>query len=246
MVGNACKDILRTYRSLRGGNAFAAIVRGLQKPRTAKEKELANRWLEYSFGWVPLMSDIHGFAEEINKSMSEGFDYFANTSSSTRGGSTVAFKGNGHTDCIASFSDSVELRAKARFRIANASAKRLVQYGVTNPAEFLWETIPLSFVVDWFLPVGDYLSSLDALVGVSNITVQRSYKTVRTWETSTPMGSGLQRITVKARLQNDSTLALPRLFDPSLPNNPFRKLSLAVALLRQAQISSGKTVPTRR
>lgn len=33
--------------------------------------------------------------------------------------------------------------------------------GFTNPAAVLWEATPFSFVVDWFLPIGDYLKTLD-------------------------------------------------------------------------------------
>jgi hypothetical protein len=37
--------------------------------------------------------------------------------------------------------------------------------GLTNPLELIWERIPYSFVVDWFLPIGGWLSTLDADFG---------------------------------------------------------------------------------
>lgn len=39
--------------------------------------------------------------------------------------------------------------------------------GLLNPLAVLWELVPLSFVLDWFVPVGRYLSSLDAMAGTS-------------------------------------------------------------------------------
>jgi hypothetical protein len=36
-----------------------------------------------------------------------------------------------------------------------------------NPVEWAWEAIPFSFVVDWCIPVGDWLTSLDALKNVN-------------------------------------------------------------------------------
>lgn len=39
-----------------------------------------------------------------------------------------------------------------------------------NPLELAWEVIPFSFVVDWGIGVGDYLSSLDALKAVTGVT----------------------------------------------------------------------------
>jgi hypothetical protein len=31
--------------------------------------------------------------------------------------------------------------------------------GLVNPAEIAWEVVPYSFVVDWFLPIGSYISA---------------------------------------------------------------------------------------
>jgi hypothetical protein len=38
-----------------------------------------------------------------------------------------------------------------------------------NIAEALWAGVPLSFMVDWFISVGDWLSAIDALDGVESI-----------------------------------------------------------------------------
>jgi hypothetical protein len=45
-----------------------------------------------------------------------------------------------------------------------------------NPLEAIWEGIPLSFVFDYMLNVGDYLSSLDALDGVQVMGGTVTYK----------------------------------------------------------------------
>lgn len=47
----------------------------------------------------------------------------------------------------------------------NAALASLSKLGLANPAEVVWELVPFSFVLDWFLPVGDWLSTLDAAVG---------------------------------------------------------------------------------
>jgi hypothetical protein len=43
------------------------------------------------------------------------------------------------------------------------------QFTLGNPAYLAWELIPYSFVVDWAIPIGDWLMSLDALFGVKKI-----------------------------------------------------------------------------
>ncbi len=46
-----------------------------------------------------------------------------------------------------------------------------------NPAEIAWELVPFSFVVDWGIPVGDWLSAMDALKDVESIVGTRTRKT---------------------------------------------------------------------
>lgn len=38
--------------------------------------------------------------------------------------------------------------------------------GLLNPAVLAWESVPFSFVIDWFLPVGNFLQSLSTPLGV--------------------------------------------------------------------------------
>jgi hypothetical protein len=38
--------------------------------------------------------------------------------------------------------------------------------GLTNPLAIAWELVPFSFVLDWLVPVGTWLQSLDATLGV--------------------------------------------------------------------------------
>lgn len=45
--------------------------------------------------------------------------------------------------------------------------EKWTDFTLGNPAELGWEVVPFSFVLDWHLDVGGYLSSLDALKGVS-------------------------------------------------------------------------------
>jgi hypothetical protein len=38
-----------------------------------------------------------------------------------------------------------------------------------NPLEILWEAVPFSFVLDWAIPIGGWLSSLDAMTHVKQV-----------------------------------------------------------------------------
>lgn len=59
------------------------------------------------------------------------------------------------------------MRVIYEYSLGNSVFHNLSSFGVTNPASLAWELLPFSFVVDWFLPVGDFLSSLDAEFGMT-------------------------------------------------------------------------------
>jgi len=40
-----------------------------------------------------------------------------------------------------------------------------------NPFEWIWEGIPFSFVLDWFIPVGFYISAFDAIRSIKRVDV---------------------------------------------------------------------------
>jgi hypothetical protein len=49
--------------------------------------------------------------------------------------------------------------------LSNPKLAELSSLGLINPLEIVWEVLRYSFVVDWFLPVGEWLGSLTADVG---------------------------------------------------------------------------------
>lgn len=62
----------------------------------------------------------------------------------------------------------------------NSTVASLRDYGVINPAAIAWELIPFSFVVDWFIGVGDYLNNYTALSGITWKNLSRTTTRVGT------------------------------------------------------------------
>ena len=56
------------------------------------------------------------------------------------------------------------------YKVTNPKLAELSSLGLVNPLEIVWETTRYSFVVDWFLPIGPWLSALTADVGLSFVT----------------------------------------------------------------------------
>lgn len=133
-------------------------------------KNLANHWNEFSYGWRPLVQDIYGAAELL-----------ANTFVKTKPMRVTSFKSASQKGVVYKKSVSSvnpknfemctsEVYQQARYVVEfvedSQFATMAAQTGLSNPALLAWELVPYSFVVDWVLPIGDYLSRLDATRGL--------------------------------------------------------------------------------
>jgi hypothetical protein len=168
MFTKAITDIVGAYRDVRHGRfARAADRLGIAKPRRMPRK-MADRWLEYQYGWRPLLGDVHGTIEQFAKSDKAGLYRVSVTKKEKSlvieehdslgyGGYNMPYK--------IQTTKSVKVHVRLDYKPANLTLIPFVELGLTNPALLAWELIPFSFVVDWALPVGDWLSSLDAAFG---------------------------------------------------------------------------------
>lgn len=175
MVANFARSSFEFLRSLRRGN-LKGTLRALSDPRSRADRRVASKWLEFQYGWIPTMYEVHGLSELIyQRIMSE---YIT--------GKVRTFDRHTYTDTETAYSllrrGQVDVWCKNhyRYKVDSAGLRTLSQSGITNPASVVWELIPYSFVIDWFVDIGDYLSSLDALTGVKDLMVIRSQRLVDT------------------------------------------------------------------
>lgn len=173
LILDRANRIYRAYRSFRRGN-FRDVARNLNlTPKTVHKT-----WLEYKYGWTPLLMEVKGAAEFFAQQSLGGrpprFSVSAVTVDKTDKTEVGALEGwNKMTRTI---TYTRKCRVKIECEVSNPTFNQLQQLGVTNPLLYAWEIIPYSFVFDWFVSVGDYLTGISALHG---ITVRRS---MQTWE----------------------------------------------------------------
>lgn len=126
----------------------------------------ANLWLEYQYGWRPLLGDIYGACEEIaNTYYAPKMLRVSATARETIEQKNYLYTGVSHEQCdriVRNHSHVVFM-----FQEPTEWTNVLSRTGLSNPAHLAWELLPYSFVVDWLVPVGDYLSNLDATVGLN-------------------------------------------------------------------------------
>lgn len=132
----------------------------------------------------------------------------------------------------------MRIRGEVDFRVTNPVLKTLDQLGLTNPLSVAWELVPLSFVVDWFLPVGDYVQSLVPPQGVEFVDGWWSEKITafgRHWTTipGSPGWNTEQRYTELYKRRYRQTVFPRYHVTPPRWDLSGSQLSSAVALLTQ-------------
>jgi hypothetical protein len=163
-------------------------------PRFKSDKEdltkddFGSLWLEYSYGWRPLVKDIYGAAELLARTYDP---YFTSkpplqvvTGSSSKNGllAKAVNRFLGYTTYSFSATGPVDQRTKCvvRYQVDDPAADALRRTGISNPALLAWELLPYSFVVDWVFPLGSYLEQVNA---TSGLKFHSGYMTtVRTWQ----------------------------------------------------------------
>lgn len=147
-------------------------LRALKKRRkgslAARRRALAGTWLEYSFGWAPLVNDIRDGA----KALAENFTYLSRASKrisasgeSKLGLPLVSFDTHNGSGSIVSLLQRTGQIAQVRYIGAISSDAVSPQYmsaknlGLTfsDLAPTIWEVIPWSFVVDYFTNVQEII-----------------------------------------------------------------------------------------
>lgn len=133
------------------------------------DRSLSNGILQVQYGIRPLISDVIGAAELLAQKVSR--EVISNVSSkSTLSGykSTVRSSDLPRGRAVSTLNHRVNVTVKygCLYSVSNEVTHTLAQLGLTNPLLVAWELVPWSFVVDWFIPIGNAISSWDATVGL--------------------------------------------------------------------------------
>lgn len=179
LMNNSIKRLSDAALALKRGR-FAAAARSLgvkPSPRRIRKytkawhedqsKALANGWLELQYGWRPLLSDIYGAAEQLAQTrISEYRNIVRKSASQTITSRGVRPPVSGGPAVYYDIMRKVTIKYVIYFSVP-AGIHTLTKLGLTNPALIAWELTPWSFVIDWILPLGNYISSLDATSGLA-------------------------------------------------------------------------------
>lgn len=140
-------------------------------PRRLKPKrdyaKATEAWLQLQYGWKPLIQDVEGACKALSKAEQNANANKVSVSGKCSNKYVVTGK---LSDGIASsnfiwwdlaIDTKQTCTVELWYVLASPLAATFSSLGLTNPLEAFWEVTPFSFVVDWFLPVGDWLSACE-------------------------------------------------------------------------------------
>lgn len=130
----------------------------------------SNSFLEAHFGWEPVIRDIYNSA----KLLSDPIPYGRVKAHSSKlrqfsKGTNGALQGEHALEC--------QVVCGCNVRVSSPNLFLANQLGLINPAQVLWDAIPWSFVVGWFVNIDQFLAQFTDLAG---LTIEQPYYTIFT------------------------------------------------------------------
>lgn len=239
MITNAATRIAKALRAVKKGN-FPQAAEFLTKGTTrhlGSRKVTANNWLELQYGWLPLLKDAEGGAQFLAHQMSVPLQHVVKVSVLAGGRVSNSWS---HGQISTSYAYQ-----RKRIKCILKEKDVIALSGLTDPLSVAWELVPYSFVVDWFIPIGNYLAARGLSQSLSGtfVTSTKFYRkaegfiikpgSAKWWETDgRQMSQKLEIISFERSIS--TTLAVPRpSVKPLSQVFSWKRAANAVALLSQ-------------
>lgn len=166
MITKRLLSLASAAKALRGGN-FKAFLSALRVPAKSKHKnkvkalpdEFASLWLEYWFGWSPLVADIYAAIDVLQgpvpygaaKGRAKAYDNWSSDSPYENRTTWTLVRHQILADVV----------------LENPNLWLANQLGLVNPLLVIWDIMPMSFIADWFFDVSGFLGSFTDFLGLS-------------------------------------------------------------------------------
>lgn len=183
-LARTTSNIRREYNSMYalGRNKRVAV---LAQNAKAMREALSNAWLTWAVGVKPLIIDVHNFFDQRKAMDAEEYRYHVRETGShklrekVRGKDPYGLPQDLDTNSYAGVKYDVAVY------VDNPLLHLAQRIGLTSPLSTVWEATRLSFVVDYFYNVGNYLQLSEDLLCASFNWQVEGWKTERQVITTT-------------------------------------------------------------
>lgn len=207
------------------GAAVTASRRFIGKNKVVATSKLAGeKWLQWQYGVRPTYQSIYDLTHELIGALSKpgGIQVItARASSKKTLTRTVAAQGNyWHSVVPAVVSEDHSRRCEIglSYTIGYEHRNALSQFTSLNPASFVYENIPYSFVLDWFIDIGGYLRMIETAL-LTGLSFRSGYITRTTKRISTVVVNGSTTISGTTYTANLNGSCLEKSLDRQVLSN---------------------------
>lgn len=164
LIASTAIRLASAYRSVRHGN-FKLAAKHLGVKDT---KGGAGNILQFNYGWMPLVMDANGLAQLVLMGLTRPLVVSARRTIKTSKETKPFYSAEGFVR------QHLRTTCGVSGRLDDTYERIAAQASFPDPLTLGWELLPYSFVVDWLLPVGDYLEALQATAGLSFLSAWQS------------------------------------------------------------------------
>ena len=164
MLWDTSSGLLKALLAVKRGQ-FSAVPShlGLNTPKGA-----AGKLLEWRYGWKPLAGEVFAIADLLGNMIPE--NRLITARRTVRGSlqyeSSAVYTGQHNRFVEWSTKSDYSTTCQLTGLASESWLRSANQFGLVNPMQLAWELVPWSFVVDWFMPIGNVLSALTASAGL--------------------------------------------------------------------------------
>lgn len=238
--------LTRSLLCLKRGNVSCALKSlglspGQRKRRYMQKKldsgDISGAWLAMQYGWLPTLDDVFAAATA----------YAALTSKPRNNKYRVAvvrkvsFNSSQSPTLYTCKGERTRKKVLSYRLTEQLSIPRTL--GLVDPATVVWEVTPFSFVIDWFLPIGEYLEALNVIPHLKgtwmlqdinrNVTYGPTEKIGSYYRCGRGPGEDHNTETLTARTVGNSPLHVPHPSVTGLGALKGKRIINAVALFHQ-------------
>ncbi|DAD51025.1 TPA_asm: maturation protein [ssRNA phage SRR6960551_8] len=154
------------------------LIRALKKdPRGT----VSSGWLGWQVGWKPFLQDVDNIFSHFTSLQTQPYLDFVGAAKARSSEIENASKSSGGV--TETFVGSYRYEFGVKYRITDLTLFNTWQLGLVARPTLLWELTRLSFVVDYFVNIGQYLENLESSIAGNGFTMIEGFQTYTSQQT---------------------------------------------------------------